>query len=57
MTIKRIRTGGPDRVVRPYSTQPPTDKPEEQVAQALDHIAKALSAIDHKSSNFWSVIC
>ena len=45
--MKRIRMGGPDGVVRPYSTMPPTDEPAEQIAQALDHIAKALSAIDH----------
>jgi hypothetical protein len=39
--------GGPMGVVRPYSTIPPTDVPIEQIAQALDHIAISLSAIDH----------
>ncbi|MEX0696201.1 MAG: hypothetical protein WD099_01530 [Dongiaceae bacterium] len=44
---KRIRIGGPVGVVRPYSTMPATDEPIEQIAQALDHIAVALSAMDH----------
>ena len=43
----RIRMGGPQGVVRPYLTLPPTDKSDEQIAQALDHIAVSLSAIDH----------
>lgn len=43
----RIRIGGPRGVVRPYSALPQTDVPAEQIAQALDHIATALSAIDH----------
>ena len=47
MKAKRIRMGGPPRVVRPYSTMPPTEEPAEQIAQALDHIATSLSAIDH----------
>lgn len=47
MMPKRIRMGGPQGVTRPYSTLPPTDDPSEQMAQALDHIATALSAIDH----------
>ena len=37
----------PRGVVRPYSTMPQTDEPIEQVAQALDHMAISLSALDH----------
>jgi len=44
---KRVRLGGPQGVRRPYNTLPSTDDPQEQVAQALDHIAVVLSAIDH----------
>jgi hypothetical protein len=44
---KRVRIGGPMGVTRPYSTLPQTDEPIEQIAQALDHIAVSLSAIDH----------
>ena len=39
--------GGPTGVVRPYRTLPQTDELTEQIAQALDHIAVSLSAIDH----------
>jgi hypothetical protein len=39
--------GGPHGVKRPYVTMPPTTDPIEQIAQALDHIAVSLSAIDH----------
>lgn len=45
--MSRVRIGGPKGVVRPYITVPPTNVPSEQVAQALDHIAVSLSAIDH----------
>ena len=45
--MKRIRIGGPVGVVRPYTPLPQTDVPAEQIAQALDHIAISLSAIDH----------
>ena len=44
---KRVRIGGPKGVIRPYSTLPTTEEPIEQIAQALDHIAVSLSAIDH----------
>ncbi len=44
---KRVRMGGPRGVKRPYSILPPTDVPTEQIAQALDHMALSLSAIDH----------
>lgn len=44
--MKRIRFGGPENVVRPYHPTQAND-PHEQQAEALDHIAKALSAIDH----------
>lgn len=45
--MKRVRMGGPSGVVRPYMPGPPTTEPSEQIAQALDHIATSLSAIDH----------
>jgi hypothetical protein len=45
--MKRIRTGGPAKAIRPYIAMPQTDEPSEQIAQALDHIAVSLSAIDH----------
>ena len=44
---KRIRSGGPFGVVRPYRILPQTNEPIEQIAQALDHIAVSLSAIDN----------
>ncbi len=44
---KRVRRGGPPNVVRPYRVLPQTDEPIEQIAQAADHIAFSLSAIDH----------
>lgn len=44
--VKRIRVGGPQGVVRPYLISPQTDEPIEQIAQALDHIAVSLSAMD-----------
>ena len=45
--MQRIRPSGPPGVVRPYVSILPTGEPTEQIAQALDHIAVSLSAIDH----------
>lgn len=44
--MKRIRTAGPQGVVRPFVPGINLEAPD-QVADALDHIARALSAIDH----------
>jgi hypothetical protein len=45
--MQRMRLGGPPGVKRPYLTLPETNDPQEQMAQALDHIATVLSVIDH----------
>lgn len=48
--MQRTRKSGPQGVIRPFSPTPdftgemPTD---EKIAEALEHIAIALSAIDH----------
>ena len=52
--MQRIRMGGPAGVTRPYMTLPATSKSDEQVAQALDHIAVSLSAIDHNLEVWWA---
>jgi hypothetical protein len=46
--MQRIRNGGPQGVVRPFLPSPAagTDV-EAQKADALEHIARALSALDH----------
>jgi hypothetical protein len=42
----RIRQGGPEGAMRPF--QPGlTQDPIEQIGDAIDHIARALSSIDH----------
>jgi hypothetical protein len=56
VTMKRIRMGGPNGAIRPYSTLPPTDEPAEQIAQALDHIAVSLSAIDHNLDQLTTIM-
>lgn len=48
--MKRIRKSGPQGVVRPFL--PSIDmtgemKTDEMIAEALEHIATSLSAIDH----------
>lgn len=48
--MQRIRKSGPKGVARPFV--PTVDiggsmKPDEQAAEALEHIAVALSSIDH----------
>ena len=42
----RIRTGGPDAALRPFVPDMGAIDIEEQKADALEHIARALSAID-----------
>ena len=43
----RLRTGGPDKTLRPFAPDRGAVDIEEQKADALEHIARALSAIDH----------
>jgi hypothetical protein len=43
----RNRTGGPDGTVRPFTPDIGATEIEAQKADALEHIARALSAIDH----------
>jgi hypothetical protein len=43
----RIRTGGPPGAKRPFTPTLGQAWPEEQMADAADHVARALSAIDH----------
>ena len=43
----RIRLGGPSGVKHPYAPSPDPSSSHEQMAQALDHIAVVLSAINH----------
>jgi hypothetical protein len=45
--MTRMRASGPPGVVRPFQPTMGTTNPEVEKAEALDHIAKALSAIDH----------
>lgn len=48
--MNRIRKSGPQGVVRPFHPTPDmagTMKADEKIAEALEHIAVALSAIDH----------
>ena len=43
----RIRTGGPDGSKRPFTPTLGQNTPEEQIADAVDHIARAMAGIDH----------
>ena len=43
----RIRVGGPAETVRPFIPNIGATDIEEQKTEALEHIARALSAIDH----------
>ncbi len=45
--MQRIRPSGPPGVVRPFNSLLASNEANEQMAQALDHIAVVLSAIDH----------
>jgi hypothetical protein len=47
LLVARIRTGGPQGVKRPFAPVAGTEKVEDHQAEALEHIARALSAIDH----------
>jgi hypothetical protein len=43
----RNRTGGPNGTLRPFAPDTGAIDVEEQKTDALEHIARALSAIDH----------
>ncbi|MBS9720034.1 hypothetical protein JYU29_04945 [Tianweitania sp. BSSL-BM11] len=48
--MKRIRLGGPLGTVRPFVPTPELGanlETGEKIAEALEHIARSLSAIDH----------
>ncbi len=48
--MKRIRKYGPKGVARPFQPTPDIDgsmPTDEKIAEALEHIATSLSAIDH----------
>jgi hypothetical protein len=45
--MARIRKSGPVGVLRPFHPAIGVHDPTEQIADALDHIAVALSMIDH----------
>jgi hypothetical protein len=42
-----IKSSGPKGAVRPFMPTMAEDVPAERIAHALEHIAVALSAIDH----------
>jgi hypothetical protein len=44
---RRQRLGGPAGVKRPFVPAQGHDDRQDDIADALDHIARALSAIDH----------
>lgn len=44
---ERTRIGGPAEAVRPFIPESGVTDIEEQKTEALEHIARALSAIDH----------
>ena len=41
------RVGGPVGVIRPFIPTQGNDNAQHDIAEALDHIARAISAIDH----------
>jgi len=44
---QRTRIGSPVGLTRPFVPAPAHEDPLVDIAEALDHIARALSAIDH----------
>jgi hypothetical protein len=44
---RRDRVGGPTGVIRPFTPTQGHNTAQDEIAEALDHIARALSAIDH----------
>ena len=43
----RERVGGPPGAIRPFVPAQAQNDPQHDIADALDHIARAISAIDH----------
>ena len=41
------RVGGPVGAIRPFVPTQGHDDPRDDIAEALDHIARAIAAIDH----------
>ncbi len=44
---RRDRVGGPEGATRPFVPTQRNGDAQDDIAEALDHIARALSAIDH----------
>ena len=44
---RKDRVGGPVGVIRPFVPTQGHDNAQDDIAEALDHIARAISAIDH----------
>jgi len=44
---QRTRIGSPPDLIRPFAPTQAHDQPLTEIAEALDHIARSLSAIDH----------
>jgi hypothetical protein len=44
---RKDRVGGPVGVIRPFVPTQGHDNAQHDIAEALDHIARAISAIDH----------
>jgi multidrug resistance efflux pump len=44
---RKDRAGGPVGVTRPFVPTQGHDNAQDDIAEALDHIARAISAIDH----------
>jgi len=44
---RRDRVGGPARAIRPFVPTQGHNNTLDDIAEALDHIARAISAIDH----------
>jgi hypothetical protein len=47
MSRRGVRKGGPYGVARPFAPSAGFTEPLDEICEALDHIATALSAIDH----------
>ncbi len=44
---RKDRVGGPVGVIRPFVPTQGHDSAQDDIAEALDHIARAIAAIDH----------
>ena len=44
---RKDRVGGPVGVIRPFVPTQGHDNAQDDIAEALDHIARAIAAIDH----------